>query len=128
MRHNRLVTLALLALCMPFSASAGDGDLWMGPAALICVAKNPALAETPYGTLLMKNPQFSQTVGSLKTPVEVCSRSQPTLSAELCTELLNQDPKGKFKPSAFYEKYGREIMGLETLFSCLSKEMKRPDE
>jgi len=57
-RRNMIIALFALSTSAP-AWSSGDGDLWILPAAVACVAQYPELSSTYLGTALLKAPQLA---------------------------------------------------------------------
>lgn len=128
MRFTVLVVTALVTSMIPFRAWAfGDGDLWGGAAAMVCVAQNPALSKTALGGQLSEIPEFAAAVNGMRTAGAACFKQKQWLSPQLCNALLKQDPESKGDLSSLSDKYGAEIGGLIELFACMeSKQSPQP--
>ena len=58
---TRRSILALLSLpCFGLAMAVGDGDLWVGMAAIICLEQDASYRDTPIGDVLFKDPGYQQ--------------------------------------------------------------------
>jgi hypothetical protein len=116
-RHAMFAVFALFT-CVP-ALTAGDGDLWILPISVACMAQYPELSSTPLGATLLKAPEISQQVDKAK----VCLKSRPWSASELCNVLLHEDPALNPKDRGHFDKlrakYSAELAGLSEVLPCL---------
>jgi hypothetical protein len=94
-------TIALFALFASAPAlSSGDGDLWVFPVAVACVAQYPELSTTALGAELLKAPQLSHQIGAAKAAFA----SRPWPGKGLCDELMHEDPQQQVKDKFHFDK------------------------
>jgi len=98
-RHNVAIALATLLTSVP-AWSSGDGDLWILPVAVACVAQYPELSSTPLGGGLSKAPEVAPQISAAKAAFA----SRPWKGKELCDELMHEDPRHQSEDSAHFDK------------------------
>jgi len=99
--RRHCLSLALLGIFISVPAwSAGDGDLWILPAAVACVAQYPELSSTDLGSKLMKAPQAAQQVDAAKAAFA----TRPWPGRALCDELMHLDPHAQHVDQAYFDK------------------------
>jgi hypothetical protein len=87
MRRHK-ITIALVTLLASAPAwSSGDGDLWILPVAVACVAQYPELSSTQLGTVLQQAPQLAPQISAAKAAFA----SHPWQGKALCDELMHED-------------------------------------
>jgi hypothetical protein len=111
--HRHCMTIALLGLFTSAPAwSAGDGDLWILPAAMACVAQYPSLSSTELGSKLVKAPQVVRQIDAARAAFA----TRPWEARSLCDELMHLDPKLRPADKAYFEKMReRHIDALSAL-------------
>lgn len=115
----RGLALGLLACAIAAPALADDGDLWIGPAAFVCLEQDGGYKTTPLGSSVAQNPAYQHWREHEGDAVMACVAKKKLLPAELCTAIFKMDPKGD--PSAaksLYAKYAESIQGLERIGEC----------
>lgn len=99
--RRHCLTLALFGIFTSVPAwSAGDGDLWILPAAVACVAQYPELSTTDLGSKLMQAPQAAAQVGAAKAAFA----ARPWQGRALCDELMHLDPHARPVDQAYFDK------------------------
>ena len=98
-RQNMIIALFALSTSAP-AWSAGDGDLWILPAAVACVAQYPELSSTYLGTALLKAPQLAPQISAAKEAFA----SRPWPGKGLCDELMHEDPNQQHGDKAHFDK------------------------
>lgn len=99
--YRSCMTIALLGMFTSIPASsAGDGDLWILPAAVACVAQYPDLSGTELGSKLVKAPRAEQQIGAARAAFA----TRPWEARALCDELMHLDPKLRPADKAYFEK------------------------
>nr|WP_314546090.1 hypothetical protein [uncultured Massilia sp.] len=117
MRYFPAALAAFLAVSIPLpTVASGDGDLWVGPAAMACLASQPELSSTPLGRQMTASPQFMAEVQALKSSGCLTPERKPP--AALCKELLGFDPTSNPDLAPLYQRYGGDIMKLGDVFAC----------
>ena len=115
-----LPCVALAFLSLPCEA-ARDGDLWVGPVAMVCLANNAEQWNTPLGTALQKNSSIKDSVTEMTTgPLASCLTSREWVSEALCSELLSLDPSNNPPLEPIYSRHKDQISDLNKLFSCFT--------
>lgn len=95
------MTVALVALLASAPAwSSGDGDLWILPVAVACVAQYPDLAGTPLGTSLTQAPQLAPQISAAKSAFA----SKPWQGKALCDELMHEDLTRQNEDKGHFDK------------------------
>lgn len=118
MFHLRVVVCAFAATLLPSLASADDGDLWLGPAAMVCSSLYSGFEGTPLGSSLARMPEFQEAVGNLKASAAKCFYERKWVSKEFCTELMNLDPEANPKLDALTARYPQDITGVFGALGC----------
>ena len=86
------ITIAFCTLCVSASCwSSEDGDLWILPTAIACLAQYPELSNTRLGTSLINSPKIQQHINKAKAVLA----SNPWRGRALCDELMpmKRDPQ-----------------------------------
>lgn len=118
MFHLRVVFCVFAATLLPSLANADDGDLWLGPAAMVCSSQYSGFEGTPLGSSLAKMLEFQEAIGNLKASAAKCFFERKWVSQEFCTELMNLDPEGRLKLEAMTSKYPQDIAGVFGSLGC----------
>jgi len=117
--HKQKIVVAVLAASVAMPAmTAGDGDLWILPVTVGCVAQYPELVGKELAEALSKEPKFAEQLGKARA----CLRTRPWSAKALCTEVLREDLKSW--PGAEYyarmrETYSSELGSMFEEGSCL---------
>jgi hypothetical protein len=115
----RRLALGLLAGAATAPALADDADLWVAPAAFVCLEQDPAHKSTPLGASLAQNPGYLHWREHEGEAVMACLAQKKLLPAELCTGIFKMDPKGDSAAAkALYAKHADSIRGLERINEC----------
>ena len=111
--RRHCLTLALFGMFTSVPAwSAGDGDLWILPAAVACVAQYPELSTTDLGSKLMQAPQAAAQVAAARTAFA----ARPWQGRALCDELMRLDPHSQPADKAYFEKlHDKHVDALSAL-------------
>ena len=117
------IALAILATtCFEMAVAAGDGDLWVGMAAMVCLEQDASYKETPTGGALIKEAGYQHWRATQSATVLSCIAGKRLLPADLCTEILQRDPNGKSGDlNTLYEKYAASIQSLVQINECAKK-------
>jgi hypothetical protein len=115
----RAAALALLACAAAAPACADDADLWVGPAAFVCLEQDAAYKATPLGASLAQNPGYLHWREHEGDAVMACLAQKKLLPAELCAGIFRMDPKGDSAAAkSLYAKHEASIRGLERINEC----------
>jgi len=116
----RALAFGLLAGALAAPAIAQDvGDLWIAPAAFVCLEQDGAYKSTPLGAAVSGNVAYKHWREGEGDAVLACVAQKKLLPAALCTEIFKMDPKGDSGAAkALYAKFADSIDGLQRIGEC----------
>ena len=83
--------LVLTSMSAP-ALAGGDGDLWTGPVAIVCVEQDRSYGATWYGRQMVDGPSYQGWRTTQGVPLLACvaMKKQPEVPTALCDELFKQ--------------------------------------
>lgn len=115
--------LPIIAACtfvfgIPQARARGDGDLWIMVVGPMCLAQNPAYANTGLGKLLL---QGTEVATFIQRPFAECFRKHNWASSQLCDDImsLREDQMKDLQP--VYERHREEVQGMSVAFNYFNE-------
>ena len=117
--HKQTIAAAVLAASFAMPAmAANDGDLWILPVTIGCVAQYPELVGKVLTEALANERKFPEQLEKARA----CLRKRPWSAKALCTEVLREDLTSKPDPGYYdrmRETYSTELSSIFADDSCL---------
>ena len=112
-----------VAILMPAASPSharGEGDIWIMFVGPMCLAQNPAYANTGLGKLLLHGTDVNTYI---QQPFAECFRKRNWASRQLCDDIMSLQEEQMKDLEPVFERHRDEIRGMSAAFAYFTESL-----